>query len=153
MLLFPPSLRPSPSFLVVELGFYLSTLPLRSRRSCDSREDLGTNKSEVSIRNCQQEQCTELQGLEAEIDVAEQERVQAVGSHVEGMEQLFRLQGERLDGIRQTFNKELEVHPPDLCSLSSLHMVRSPEEKKWVSCSFRGVPIPPAWIVFQLYLD
>ena len=49
--------------------------------------------------------------------MAEQERAQAVGSHVEIMEQLFRLQADRLDGVQQTFNNELEVPLPGLYTL------------------------------------
>lgn len=65
-----------------------------------------------------------LQGLEAEIEVAEEERAQAVGSHVEGLEQLFRLQEERLGAIQRTFNEELEV---PLLALGELPTQWSPE--------------------------
>ena len=56
--------------------------------------------------------------------MAEEERAQAIGSHVEGMEQLFRLQAERLDGIQRNFMEELEVAPPRLGVLFvSVYMV------------------------------
>ena len=87
-----------------------------------------------------------MQGLEAEIEVVEQERAQAVGSHVEGMDQLFRLQAERLDGIQQTFNKELEVPPPDLCALFPSSFVS-------LELTFLQTMVVPACQTGNLYLD